>query len=492
MSNMTSIDRNVNLERWLQLLLQQGVELWVEEGKLRIRAPQGVLTPDLRRELTERKAELVARLQRSTQENMLPLPLLTPAPEMLHDPFPLTDIQFAYWVGQTSQQELSTGYHAYTEFAYKSLDVQRLTQAWQKLIERHDMLRGIILPSGHQQILPEPPLYEIVVTDISHEHEDRQTIYLQKIYSEMSHQQFILEQWPLFDIRVTRLAADDFRLHISLALILLDGGSIRKLMHEWGILYHNMEALLPPLRLSYRDYVVWEKSLENTPTYAQARDYWLKRVDTLPPAPDLPLKPLLHNVKEYRVVNREHEFSATCWSRLQTYAKTIGVTPTALLATIFAEVLTVWSKQSQFTLNLTFFNRPPVHPQINEIVGDFTSVNLLAIDLSQSASLRERAQQVHWQLWSDLEQRYFGGVLVIRELARKIGQGGKTLMPVVFTSLIGLDAQVGSTTGLNLLDGRLIHFLTQTPQVLFDHIVQDRQGKLLIKWDTADEFFPKG
>ena len=31
----------------------------------------------------------------------------------------------------------------------------------------------------------------------------------------------------------------------------------------------------------------------------------------------------------------------------------------------------------RFTLNLTLFNRLPLHPQVNELVGDFTSLELL-------------------------------------------------------------------------------------------------------------------
>lgn len=481
----------INLDLWLQQLIQQGVELWVEGEHLRIRAPQGILTPELRAELTTRKAELVTYLQ-NVHQSSSSLPTFTVAPEARYEPFPLTDIQFAYWVGQTSQQELSNGYHYYMEYECQTLDIQRLTQAWQKLIQRHDMLRGIVLPSGQQQVLQEIPLYEIEVTDLNNYDKHEQEAWLHDTRSRMSHQLFSLEQWPLFEICVARLSAERFRLHISWALIMLDAGSINILLQEWQTLYDTPDAELPPVHLSYRDYVLWEQNLTTTQLFQRARDYWLGRLDVIPAAPDLPLKPLTANVEQHRTVNRKRHFSPTSWETLQQRIQQIGITPTALLTTVFAEVLAIWSKEPRFTLNLTFFNRLPAHSQINDILGDFTSINLLTIDFNEPHALHTRVQQIHRQLWTDLEHRTFNGVLVIRELARRQQQGGKMLMPIVFTSMLGLNAQVGAADSTNLFGGKLVEVSSQTPQVLFDAQVEEVNGELIVSWDTADEFFPPG
>ena len=95
-------------------------------------------------------------------------------------------------------------------------------------------------------------------------------------------------------------------------------------------------------------------------------------------------------------------------------------------------------QKAHFTLNLTLFNRLPLHPAVDAIVGDFTSLTLLEIDRTPptpSSPLRGAVQQ---QLWRDLDQRYFSGVRVLRELARRQERTGQALMPVVFTSALGL------------------------------------------------------
>lgn len=81
------------------------------------------------------------------------------------------------------------------------------------------------------------------------------------------------------------------------------------------------------------------------------------------------------------------------WQLLKQKATNIGLTPLGLLLAAFAEILTLWSNP-QFTLNLALFNRLPIHPQVNNILGDFTSVTLLAVDNSADESFHARAIRI--------------------------------------------------------------------------------------------------
>src|SRR5207342_734665 len=81
-------------------------------------------------------------------------PTIVPAPASRHEPFPLTDLQRAYWLGRADYFELGNiGCHVYVEIELPGVDRRRLRAAWQKLINRHEMLRAIIRDDGLQQIL---------------------------------------------------------------------------------------------------------------------------------------------------------------------------------------------------------------------------------------------------------------------------------------------------------------------------------------------------
>lgn len=55
----------MNVSELLENLNHQGVQLWADNDKLKINSPKGLLTPEIRTELAERKTEILAFLQKS-------------------------------------------------------------------------------------------------------------------------------------------------------------------------------------------------------------------------------------------------------------------------------------------------------------------------------------------------------------------------------------------------------------------------------------------
>ena len=112
--------------------------------------------------LREHKPGLLAALRRRSSDEIVP------EPERLNEPFPLTDVQQAYWIGRDASYELGgVAAHSYVESEVAGLDIQRLEDALNALIARHDMLRMIVMPTGEQCILPDVPRYRVRVHDVS-------------------------------------------------------------------------------------------------------------------------------------------------------------------------------------------------------------------------------------------------------------------------------------------------------------------------------------
>src|SRR5205823_9108172 len=80
----------------LTYLHKQGVALWVEDERLRYSAPKGVLTPALRAELVEKKAEIIEFLQNSIVA-MQPSPALPMPTTRREEDLPLSVAQQALW-----------------------------------------------------------------------------------------------------------------------------------------------------------------------------------------------------------------------------------------------------------------------------------------------------------------------------------------------------------------------------------------------------------
>src|SRR5262249_45593760 len=137
-----------------------------------------------------------------------------------------------------------------------------------------------------------------------------------------------------------------------------------------------------------------------------------------------------------RFVHREARLDQAHWKRLKARGAKAGLTPSGILLSAFAEILAVWSKSPRFSINLSLFNRLPLHPQVNSIVGDFTSLIVLAVDNSESETFEDRARRLQMQLWLDLDHSDYSGISVLRELARTQGGMARAVMPIVFTSLL--------------------------------------------------------
>ena len=67
----------------------------------------------------------------------------------------MTDIQFAYLIGrQTLRSNGGFGCQVYWEFSRRAYDLPRLTDALNRLVARHGMLRAVFGADATQRILP--------------------------------------------------------------------------------------------------------------------------------------------------------------------------------------------------------------------------------------------------------------------------------------------------------------------------------------------------
>lgn len=435
-------------------------------------------------------AQLAERMEEVEGRAPPPMPTVVSDAARWFEPFPLSDVQQAYWIGRNPELELGgVATHAYAEIDVTDLDVERLAAAVRRLVDRHHMLRAVVLADGTQRVLARVPPYQVDVVDLRGLAEDEVAARLDALRFEMSHQVLPADRWPLFDLRVSACDGGSFRIHLSVDALIADVWSYQILMSELSRLYANPRATLKPLELSFRDCVVAERDVHETEEYERALEYWRSRLDDLPPGPELPLARSPASIAKPRFHRVAAELDASTFAELRRRAVETGLTPSGVLLAAFAEVLTAWSRRSRYTLTLTLFNRLLRHSQIDAIVGDFTSLTLLEVDHREGASFRERARRLQERLWDDLDHRSVSGVTVAREWVRTRGGGPRVATPVVFTSTLDLD---GSRPSPAPALGVRSFAITQTPQVLLDHQVGEVDGVLAFNWDAVDGVFPEG
>jgi pyochelin synthetase len=490
---------------FLNELTQQGVQLWAEDDRLRFRAPKGVLTDDLRDRLAVHKQELLVFLQQQDllQQQNLSQPDQTPATRALsstlvhapgdrYKPFPLTDLQYAYALGQSQFFDLgNVSAHFYVEFEVTDLNLERLNLAWQRLIDRHEMLRAVILSDGQQQILETVPPFVAAVIDLRGQAAAAIGAEVEAMRRHMRDNGPSIDQFPLFEVRVQRLDERRSQLHISISLLICDALSGGLIFQELYQFYLNANAQLPVVELSCRDYVLALHNRKGTEAYKRSHEYWWNRLSQIPPAPELPLVKNPSAIQQPCFTRWQGQLAPALWQQFKTRVSQRGLTPAAAICAAYAIVLTTWSKNQQITVNILYFNREPLHPQVYSVLGNCSSTILLTVDHTKPQTFEDRARGLQQQLWSDLEHSAVSGVEVLGELNRMQGGTSRAAMPCTFASALGLGNRDTRTNNAGEQDWKVIcNGLLQTPFVLLDHQVVEENGALLLNWDAVEEAFP--
>ncbi|WP_019931421.1 non-ribosomal peptide synthetase [Nocardia sp. BMG111209] len=400
-------------------------------------------------------------------------------------PFPLAPMQHAYWIGRSAEQRLGeVAAHLYIEFDGGAVDPERLGAAVAALVQRHPMLRTRFRPDGQQQTLAAPGRPVWSVTDLRQAAAAEVDATLESLRHSRTHQRLAVEEGQVVDIAATLLPGDRTRLHLDVDMLAADAMSYRVLIADLARLYRG--ETLPPVTYTFREYLADPGGRATAGERERARRWWQERLPELPGAPELPRSAATETGNS--TVRHHHWLPPAEKARVFATAHARGVTPAMALASIFADTIGGWSAQRRFLLNLPLFHREPVHPEVGGVVGDFTSSVLLEVDVTEPATVFERAAALQRRMHAAGAHSAYSGLEVLRDLGRSRGE--PVLAPIVYTSALNLGELFADVVTETF--GDPVWIISQGPQVLLDAQVTEVRGGLLLNWDVRATAFPPG
>lgn len=466
----------MDIKKLIEELLEKEIVIWSEDGAIKFKAPKGAVTEGIRNLLKNNKTELLKYLD---EKNNV---LFTDNAAARFEKFPLTDIQNSYVIGRNNMYELGgVACHGYLEVVFDEiLDINKLETAWNKVIRKHDMLRAVIYEAGWQIVQETVPHIKISSIDLREKHENNQR-EKEELRTYLANKQYKLGEWPMCDIAVS-MEADRSVIHFSLDMLIADFLSMNIILNDLEEFYRNPELPMVPSTL-YRDIITYQNNikLSNNKERQNAVTYWDNKLPQMGEAPELPVLKKA-NLKGHEFFQKKIFLEGEEWKRFCDVAKDNSITSTVLVMSALAEVVSLWSSNHKFCINTTFFNRPPVVEDINKVVGDFTDVNVLSVNLDFKKPFIERVKTIQEDLWADLEHNALSGVEVLRRLTKE--RKKNIIIPVVFTSTVGIANEDDATVR------RTVEYkISQTPQVYIDCQVSDENGGAKINWDVREGVF---
>jgi amino acid adenylation domain-containing protein len=430
-------------------------------------------------------SRLTQRLQSSRAQQIR----IEPKAERRYSPFPLADMQHAYWMGRQTTFSHAGAIQFYAQYHCPALDLDRLEAAWNAVIARHDMLRASIGPDGLQIVSEHAPHQSIGRGNLMGLSSEAQQQALAEVQRRMQEECVPLDQWPQSRIHFDALDEEgQGYLHIKLDLWNVDGRSLHILLDEMAQFYLQPDLQLPPLQMQFCDYIAALQEQEASPRYRRALERWTRKLKELPAAPALPRST---EAGDHRFRRWTGTLDSSALTHLNASARQRGLSLATVILTVYAATLARWSATPHFTLNVPRFNRPDWHPDIGNVIGEFASFSLLEVDLRESTAFAANASRLQTQLWEDLDYQEVSGIRQLRELARLQRLGEAAAMPIVFTTTPELRDGAGLRPHeIGAVFGEPVCVVSRTPQVLLDcqYLVDD--GQLLFNWDAMPSAFP--
>lgn len=218
------------------------------------------------------------------------------------------------------------------------LDMPRLIEAFQKVVDRHEALRSTFSLEKNQQQIYNDLKVEVPSVDFSALDNDARERAIATFLEQETGRAFDLEQGPVVSLRVARLGDAEHLLSITTHHIACDGLSFDFIVSELCAFYsaacQGVPCSLPaPAQIS--EYVQWQAQNQNSVEMERSRNYWLAQfADGVPLvnlAGDFPRPPLqTHNGKLERLT-----LDGALPGKLKTKAAEHGCTMFTLLLSAF-------------------------------------------------------------------------------------------------------------------------------------------------------------
>lgn len=247
------------------------------------------------------------------------------------------------------------------------LDRDKLQQAFRTLISRHESLR-----TGFKMADGEPVQYVLDHAAFEAEwyqgEEDDADLYIRQFI-----RPFHLDEPPLLRVGLIELQPDRGILMFDMHHIISDGTSMSVLIKEFIRIYEG--ETLPPLRIQYKDYAVWQTGEARLKQIQNQEAYWLELYSGDVPVLHLPADYIRPSARDFAGATMHFTLDKQKSAGLKQLASQTESTLYMVLLASYTLLLSKYSGQEDIIVGSPIAGRP--HADLEPIIGMF--VNTLAM-----------------------------------------------------------------------------------------------------------------
>ena len=380
---------------FLSQLRKSGVELQLVGDRLRIRAPEGVLTPSLREELAARKEEILQFLE-TIKGNPQSLAQISPYPRNGH--LPLSYSQERLWF----LDQMEPGNPAYNMPAairlQGILNLSCLQRALDEILVRHEVLRTNfdVLEDQPVQIIRHARALPLTFIDLSNLPFEEQTAEAKRLTEAEAKRPFQLHEDVLIRASLLKLNEEEHIFLLTMHHIVSDAWSITVFAREFSSLYNafvnGQSNLLPPLPIQYADFAQWQRDWLQGERLETQLAYWKRQLQGELPQLEILLDKPRPAVQSHQSGQATLELSASLSQALRHLSQQEDATLFMTLLAAFKLLLYRQTGLEDIIVGSPIAGRN--RAETENLIGVFLNTLVLRTDLSGNPSFRELIQRV--------------------------------------------------------------------------------------------------
>jgi len=347
---------------------------------------------------------------------------------------PLTEAQLEIWLSAQLGEEASRAYNeSFTLQMRGPLDAAALAESLEDLVSRHDALRAKIVPErNHLSFSPSLRL-EIPVEDLSAVPPSEREARLEQAKRDTSGKSFDLLNGPLVRATLFRLEPQHHALIFTSHHIVCDGWSTNVLLDELGKIYSaRIRGANPqlPVPVQFSDYALQQSQASAGQQTVEARAYWVKEFESLPPALDLPADRQRPALKSFQGATYRAHIDAATYRQIKTAGAKQGCTLFATLFSGFISLLYRLTGQSDIVVGIPTAGQSLL--ENGNLVGHCVNFLPLRTRVKEDQAASDLLQQTKRKLLDAYEHQGYTYGTLIRNLKLRRDPSRLPLVEVQF------------------------------------------------------------
>ncbi|QBQ55216.1 non-ribosomal peptide synthetase [Nitrosococcus wardiae] len=294
----------------------------------------------------------------------------------LENVLPLSPLQQGLLFHSELSQQTDT-YVNQLSLPLSGLDSARLEQAWQRLVQRHSVLRSALLAGEGKLDQPLLGVWQSIALPWSQQDlrgEEDAAQAMERVRTERRQQGFNLYRPPLWHVDLLQTGDEDYHCVLTLHHLLMDGWSTAILLQELLQLYHGQTLLPEPPPFSA--FLQWLADRDQM----RARAFWQDYLSAIT-SPTW-LASSMGQISEAKDFRRHSViFDSKLQQHLQDQARQQGVTLSTLMQGAWALILSRYTGQQQVVFGNTVAGRPPELPGSERMLGLFINTLPVAVKI---------------------------------------------------------------------------------------------------------------